>query len=817
MQANNCGMTLRQPAMRWQDACPVGNGSLGAMPYGHIRQEQILLNHEAFWHRHPKPKLADVSDLREPLNELMRQGQYEQAQNLLPDALAERGGAGGRPDAFLPLAWLHVDATAPAGIFTHYRRGIEFTTGEAWTQWRLGAEQLRRRCFVSRTEHVMVMEQSSDSDSRLDACMWFAAEDRFSQARMQYARATTKNVMGSGGEPTPDPFRLPVSVSSGNDGEFFWMTGRVDTGVPYGVVARVIAPAGSVVDSGKPGKLSVQGGERLLVLVQAYVDESAEDAVPRLRHRLAGLPADYDRLLQRHAEEHAERFNRCRLTLGDGDDGQQPNEDLLAQAYDGDVPDALLERMVHLGRHLLICSSGQLPVNLQGIWNGDYAPAWSSDYHNDENIQMSYWLAGAGNLAELLRPLIDYYSSFMADYRENARKLYGADGILLPIVQTTHALSRASPWVYWTAAAGWLAQHFYDYYAFTGDRDTLRTRILPWLEGCLQFYEGFLQEDADGTLEFVPSLSPENVPDRPDARMITRNATMDVAVCREVLTNLRQTGQELGDQPDLIQRCEAILAKLPAYRINADGAIREWLPEEFPDNYQHRHQSHLYPVFPGLEVTQESHPELFEACRIAVEKRLTLGLSSQTGWSMVHMANIYARLGDGDRAGQCLELLSRAETGINLLTYHNDWRGMGLSMPWLGSPPFQIEANLGMAAAVLEMLVISTPDCLRLLPGLPTRWQRGRVEHIACRGQLTVGLQWDQSAGRVVVELQKQTAGPITIRLPRPIKEIHCVDAAVTLAESQWGEHYRTVSVPAGQPVTLTIVTDAQASPGMME
>ena len=800
-----CGMSLRQPAMRWQDACPVGNGTLGAMPYGHIRNEQILLNHERLWRKQPKPELADVSDLRDSLRQLLREGEYEQAERLLPEAMTDRGGAGRRPDAFLPLGWLHIDNTAPAGVFTHYRRGVEFTTGEAWTRWQLGAEQLQRRCFVSRADDVIVIEQSADGGGRFDASLRFSAEDRFAQARERYARATTKNVMGSGALGEADPFSLPVTVSGGHDGEFFWMNGTTDTGVSYGLVGRLSTSGGTIVDGDEPGSLVVRHSERVLVLAQAYVDESAEQAVPRLRNRLSALATDYETLLQRHAEQHAELFNRCRLCLSDGDDGTQPNEDLLAQAYDGQVPEALLERMYHFGRHLLICSSGKLPANLQGLWNGDYAPAWSSDYHNDENIQMNYWLAGSGNLPELLLPLMNYYGSFMDDYRENARNLYGANGILLPIVQTTHALAHANIWVYWTAAAGWLAQHFHDYYAFTGDVDTLRTHVVPWLEGCLEFYEDFLCTDAAGKLEFSPSLSPENKPGCPGARLITRNATMDVAVCREVLTNLRQACERLSDRPDLIERCEVILGGLPDYRINADGAISEWLPDEFPDNYHHRHQSHLYPVFPGLEVTRQSQPALLEACRAAVEKRLTVGLTSQTGWSMVHMANIYARLGEGDRAGECLDLLMRAETGPNLLTYHNDWRGMGLSMPWLGSPPFQIDANFGMAAAVLEMLVVSTPDCLRLLPGLPASWQRGRVGQIACRGQVSVSLEWDQPAGVVVAELYKETRSTITVRLPWPIDRVECREKKMSIAESAWGRQYRTVNLPAGQPVHLTI------------
>lgn len=129
--------------------------------------------------------------------------------------------------------------------------------------------------------------------------------------------------------------------------------------------------------------------------------------------------------------------------------------------------------------------------------------------------------------------------------------------------------------------------------------------------------------------------------------------------------------EALGIEEEGVKRWRALLKKLPAYAVNGDGAMREWLHPNFEDNYHHRHQSHVYPVFPGFEITRESHPEILEACRVAVEKRLIIGLTSQTGWSMAHMANIYARLGNGDRALECIEILTRGSMGTNLLTYHN--------------------------------------------------------------------------------------------------------------------------------------------------
>ena len=288
---------------------------------------------------------------------------------------------------------------------------------------------------------------------------------------------------------------------------------------------------------------------------------------------------------------------------------------------------------------------------MQGIWNGDYNPAWSSDFHNDENIQMNYWAALPGNLPETILPYFDYYESMLKDYRANSRAVYGCRGILVPIAQTSHGLLYGSSvWTTWTAGAGWLAQLFYDYWLFTGDLDFLKNRAVPFLKEVALFYEDFLIESDDGRLMFIPSLSPENIPSILEGSLVTINATMDVAIAREVLTNLCNACELLGIEQEGVERWRKILAKLPDYDINEDGAIKEWIHPELKDNYHHRHQSHIYPLFPGIEVTEENNPELFKAIKIAVEKRLTVGLTAQTGWSFAHMANIYARLGDGERA-----------------------------------------------------------------------------------------------------------------------------------------------------------------------
>ncbi|MDR2039470.1 MAG: hypothetical protein LBQ60_16225, partial [Bacteroidales bacterium] len=193
---------------------------------------------------------------------------------------------------------------------------------------------------------------------------------------------------------------------------------------------------------------------------------------------------------------------------------------------------------------------------------------------------------------------------------------------------------------------------------------------------------------------------------------------------------------------DGVKRWKKLLAQIPSYQINGDGALKEWMHPDFADNYHHRHQSHIYPLFPGFEISKETDARLFEACRVAVEKRRIIGIESQTGWSLAHMANIYARLNQGNEALECLNLMSRSTIGANLFTYHNDYRYMGVTSSGHGWQPYQIDANLGYSAAVIEMLVYSNKEIIKLLPALPGQMTEGSIRGARCRGNFEADIQW---------------------------------------------------------------------------
>ena len=784
---------MRQPAARWQDALPTGNGAVGALVYGHIANEIILINHEALWLRHETPPVPSVAEHLPELRRTLAKGYCDwEGAFFLSNKLRERGYEH-TIDPYHPAFDISVIRT-PAGPFTHYRRSLDFETGEVAVTWREGAAGWTRRLFVSRTDDVVVLRLTNDMATPVNAS--------FSLIPHELQKVTG---MGSGLDVAGK--KVPITFETAADGNWLTIKARYDSGGEYGGLARLAAPDGRMRVSDKA--VHVEDAREVLLLLKLYANEGSGPALDRLRAEMTALPADYDTLLGRHAGLQGELFLRAQIDLGaDEDTRAKTNDELLAEAYEEAPSTTLIERMFDWGRFLLIASSrpGGLPANLQGIWNGDYAPAWSSDFHNDENIQMNYWQALPGNLLEVALPFFDYYESHLKDYRANAVAIYGCRGILLPICQSTDGKIYAGPWLNWTAGAGWLSQLFYDYWLFTGDRDFLRDRAIPFMKEAALFYEDFLVEDENGRCVFSPSLSPENEPAIPGASSVTVNATMDVAVAREVLANLCEACDVLGIEKESVVRWRAMLGKLPAYEINGDGALKEWIHPSLKDNYPHRHQSHLYPLFPGFEITAETHADLFKAARVAVEKRLVTGLAAQTGWSLAHMANIYARLGDGNRALECLELLTRSCVGPNLFTYHNDWRAQGITMFWGhgGRPPFQIDANFGFAAAVLEMLLFSAPGIIKLLPALPSRWRKGSACGLRCRGCVEVSLEWDMDERYVRVTLKSARPQALIIKFPHDLLWLESNLPREAVFYYHFGMAYRVVRLPANEVATVT-------------
>jgi len=801
------GMTSITPADGWREALPTGNGTVGALVYGSISQERVLFNHNELWYMGVVDELPDLSGELPVVRQLMLEGKYLEANSHYTNKLRSLGFKGSN-GVYHPAFDLLLNSGTDR-MFEEYSRTVDFESGEVVVQWRDGETRFKRNLFVSIPDQMAVMSITADQPGAVVGSVTLDIHD-------------LKDAILQGGKGFDPGFTYQTVARDG----FIEFRADGSTGGEFGGVLRAVSVDGdeiTEISESLDGKsLVFEGANEVVFLVALFANEAADVAVPRLKEELAQVTPDYPSLLQRHAMVHRDKFNSIGVTLNTAGERGTSNEHLLLDAYQNSASSELLEKLFDYGRYLLICSStaGGYPAGLQGIWNGDYRPPWSGLYGINENLQMSYWQALPGNLPESMMAFYDYFDAHIEDFQYNAKQLWGTDGIYIPPFMSPESavMRQTAPHVInWTDAAGWLASFYYDYYLFTGDEVFLRERAIPFMKEVALFYEGFIVKDSNGKNMFFPSQSPENQPQDkmildPETGRVTKikvqiNSTIAVAISKEVLTHLIQSCELLGVEQEGVIRWKALLADMPEYEINKDGALKEWLHPDFKDNYEHRHQSHIYPVFPGNEVTEESNPEIYEAARVAIEKRLTIGLKSQTGWSLAHMANVYARLGDGDKALEALNILTRSCLGKNFFTYHNDWRAMGATMPliWGRTAPFQMDANFGIPAAITEMLCASTADMLRVLPALPSEWTTGEFNEILTRVGVKTSASWDMSTNKVSLRLVAERDSAFQLKLPKEIKELISDDSSA-FTESNYGNRYRSVVLRKGDAITVDLV-----------
>ena len=776
----------KYPATRWNDATPVGNGVMGALVYGAVYDERILINHESLFNWCEDKQIPDISASLPIVRDLMDKGDYKTAEQYYKKALEAENY---RPSSgkYYPAFDLHM-LFENQNAFTDYSRSLDMKNGICTVRYRENGKKLKREIFASGKECTVFVR--------------LRAEEPFG-VKLALEKHDLWDLPDEGGASKQTRELYKKSIYS----EF-----ETWGGLHYSGMIKVIKTDGEISDGTDKKRNIDMSGESCFdgflrisdatEVVLAIKCEKTPVGAKNL-YKTLSFEDDYQTIKFRHRVRFSSLFERTGLSFSNEENIS--TEELLLKSYDGAVDNRLIEKMADFGRYLLVSSSigCEFPANLQGIWNGDYSPAWACTYFNNENIQMAYWQACRGGLSEALLPLFNLYDSFKEDYRENARKLYGCRGLLLPLFMDNGCGRKKNlqPHVlYWTGSSAWISAIYFEYYLFTKDTEFLKNRAYPFMKECALFYEDFYVYDENGKLKSYPADSPENRPngnfEGAGEMSVCINPTMDFALLKELLSNLIFSSKLLELDAEDAERWQKMIDAIPKYEINEDGAIKEWLHTDFLDNYHHRHQSHIYPLFPGYEIDRDNR-ELFEACRVAVDKRLVIGLKEQTGWSLSHMANIYARLKDKDGVKRCLDLLLRFCTGQNLFTYHNDWRNMGVTLKFMhaGKPPFQIDANMGFTAAVYEALVYSTTEKIEILPALPTELECGSITGICTQIGVGVSLIWDKSTVKATLSARDD----VTFKLLSP----EYTTLASGLNSTPDKNSYYTITLSKGEVLTL--------------
>lgn len=751
------------PAARWTEATPIGDGAIGGMVFGDARG-RIGLNDSTLWSGTP-----DVP--RRALDAVLAGGAG-------PERLAEVRAAVARQDddeverllrsfegpwsqEFLPLGHLDLDL-GPASL-TDYERVLDLSRAVVDESFLLDGVRVRRSSWVGAADGALVVALVADAPVsavlRLRSPLRVASTD---------VRLPDRGTAGLG-----LVVEAPVDGAPGHEPEaeaHVW--GQADSGFdPVAAVAvalRTDGTATAVPAADGTHDISLTGASRVLLAVTTETNTRrwwrheptvtrAELAERAAAHAAEVVASDALELRARHEADAEALLGRSALELGDSADAAPLDvATLLADADDR----ALAPVLYAYGRYLLVSSSrpGSPPANLQGIWNESMRPPWSSNYTININTQMNYWLAERTGLGELHVPLLDLLERVAETGSAVADALYGARGWVahhntdpwgwaLPV----GAGHGATSWAFWPMGGLWLADHAWQRWEYGRDRDELAGRVLPLLLGASAFALDWLVADADGVLGTSPSTSPENSFRRADGSegSVSTSSAMDLTLIRTTFERTLAAAEAADvDTEPLLAEIRAALPRLAPLRVAGDGTVAEWGEDGTSTDPHHRHLSHLVGLYPLTAIDVERTPELAAAARRTLDVR---GPGAM-GWSWSWKIALRARLGDGDVARELLREASRPyldDPDVDSPVDGSEWGGL---LPNLFSthPPFQIDGNYGLAAAIAELLVGAgagtAEDPLRLLPALPAAWPDGRITGVRTRGGVAVDLTW--RAGR---------------------------------------------------------------------
>lgn len=704
-----------KPSEEWSEALPIGNGRLGAMIYGGVQKEILQLNQDSIWYGGPIDRInPDAKDNLEQVRSLILEEKISEAEQLL------RYTFSGTPQSQRPyqtlgnlqLTYLE-DMKMPEQI-TSYHRELDLDQGMVIETYVSGERKVTKEYLASYPHGVIAIHIDAKKGTiSLDALL---TRDRF------YENAGKL------------------------DEKTIYMDGTLGkNGVSFMVGLRAETESGSVKVLGE--HLIVRDAEELTLYLGCETSFYEKEWRKVLSEKLDKASGDgYHSIQKAHKEDYQELYRRVTLQLTEEVEASEntrdntidmPIDERMKMGKESGFDAAFAESYYQYGRYLLISSSrkGSLPANLQGIWNDSLTPPWDSKFTININTEMNYWPAEMCSLSECHLPLFDMLLRMQARGREVAQKMYGCRGFLAH--HNTDLWADCAPQdiyipaTYWVMGGAWLCTHIWQHYLYTGDKAFLE-KMYPVMQDAVLFFHDFLIE-VDGQLVTCPSVSPENtyILENGVQGKVCAGPAMDNQILRDLMEGYLKASKELAISSEIVEETKEILKKLPPLQIGRYGQIMEWRKDYVEAEPGHRHISQLYGLHPSHQITVDKTPELAEAARKTLERRLHYG-GGHTGWSCAWITNFYTRLGDGENAYENLQKLWTQSTFPNLMDTH----------PRRGGFVFQIDGNFGATAAITEMLVQGDEDRVLLLPALPKQWGSGKLTGVTIPGGARLDVEW---------------------------------------------------------------------------
>lgn len=778
-----------RPASDWQtEALAIGNGYMGGLVFGGIKNDRIHINEKTVWNGGPSKDWdyrygnTNPADTKEDLEKIKRD--LDAIRKKLDDKSKYVFGfdgdsyqACGTDTKGEAMDWLNrlmgdltgydepqdfADLCITCDVADEteacsYVRDLDLRTGIASVRYEWKGVCYTREYFNSYPDNILAIRYSADKKGAVSLS------------------CSLKDCTGGDS---------PINIAEADT--IIMRNTLKSNGMKTEVQLKVIPDGGRMETEGN--SIHILEADSVTLILACGTDYKME--LPHFRgedpHEVVSMRLEkaaskgYEALKETHVKDHSNLFSR--MELGFSEEIPQIPTDELLQKYrnmlennGGEYPTEKEQRAIEVicyqfGRYLTIAGSrqGALPTNLQGIWGEEHFK-WGGDYHFNINIQMNYWPTMASNLGECLLPYEKYLEVLREAGREAAAAAFGIKsekgeekGWLVGCFSTPYMYvtmgqkNNAAGWN--PVGSAWALLNSYEYYLYTEDVDFLK-KLYPSLREVANFWnEALYWSEYQNRYVSAPSYSPENGP-------IANGAAYDQQFIWQHFENTIQAAEILGVDEELIPQWREKQAGLNPVLVGEDGQVKEWFEEthigkaqagELPETDipqwrqslgaecngeqpPHRHLSHLMALYPCNMISKDK-PEFMDAAIVSLKER---GLDA-TGWSKAHKLNLWARTG---HAKEAFQLVQSAVGGGNSGFLTNLFCSHGGGENYKEYPIFQIDGNYGYTAGVNEMLLQSQLGYVQFLPALPDQWKTGYVRGIAARGNFVIDMEWKDGRG----------------------------------------------------------------------
>ena len=776
----------KEPAKRWEECMPLGNGRLGAMPDGNVLDEHIVLNDITLWSGAPQEADKEGASRYLPdIRKLLFEGKNDEAEALVNKLFICKGaGSGSGNGANVPYGSYQVLGNLRLEYqygkpdssirISRYNRSLSLDSAVAGCDYMLDGVHYKREYFTSFADDVIMIRLTADQPGKINFTLSLNRPKR-------YTTTVTNGELDMSGQ-----------LNNGTDGN----------GMRYLARVRVKNEHGRLLSG--DSTLEVKNANSAVIYISAGTDFRNMDYQQKTLDWLqAAMKKPYRNELQAHIGNYQAMFGRVRLQLKNpgSQAAQLPTNERLDAFVKDPADNGLPVLYFQYGRYLMISSTrpGLLPPNLQGLWANTIQTPWNGDYHLDINIQMNHWPLEVTNLPMLNEPFYNLVKGLVKPGEKTARIYYNGDGWVAHAITNVWGYTspgEAASWGATNSGSGWLCQMLWDHYAFTNDTAYLE-RIYPVLKGAAAFYLSTMVKDPDnGWLVTAPSNSPENSFRLPNGKVasVCVAPTIDNQIIRELFQHVASACVTLKKDDLFRIKIETAVKQLPPNQIDQNGRLMEWLKPYEETDPHHRHVSPLWGLYPGNEITLSETPELAKAAEALLVRRGDVS----TGWSLAWKINLWARLHDGNHAFSLIRDLLKPTTqqGFNMEdgggTYYNLFDA---------HPPFQIDGNFGGTAGIAEMLLQSQEGYIELLPALPDVWPEGSFAGLCARGGAEISLNWRNHQVQSA-EITATSTNQYKIKIPVYTREVDIQQNHKTIRSSV-SNHFIALSLQKGEKARL--------------